>query len=71
MPDIGSMSNWINQSSIVPYLKPVDEKDQSEFRDLVIQLMIEETLQPDGSSFETFRRVNLRVMNKYCKYQNH
>jgi trans-aconitate 2-methyltransferase len=61
-PDISSMVKWIDQPSIVPFLKLVDDKDKSEFRDLVVKLMIEETHQPDDTCFETFRRVNLKVI---------
>lgn len=39
-----------------PYL-PQDRRIL--FRDYVVQRMIEETLQDDGTCFETFRRINL------------
>ena len=58
-PDIDTMIRWIDQPNLVPLLPFIPEAKRSEFRDLVIQGMIEETLQPDGSCFETFRRINL------------
>ncbi|MCB2184214.1 MAG: methyltransferase domain-containing protein [Desulfobulbaceae bacterium] len=57
--DSSAMVKWIDQPSIVPFLKCVDEKDKKEFRDIVVQKMIGETKQADGTCFETFRRVNL------------
>ncbi|MCF8383520.1 MAG: hypothetical protein K9G39_08025 [Chlorobium sp.] len=45
--------------SVVPLLPNLPEEKRSEFRDVVVQCMIGETLQPDGRCFETFRRINL------------
>jgi len=50
---------WIDQPSLVPFLGYVAEKDRQRFRDVVVERMINETLQDDGSYFETFRRINL------------
>jgi trans-aconitate 2-methyltransferase len=58
-PDAATMVQWIDQPSLVPFLKHIDEKDRQEFRDFVVEQMIEETIQPDSTCFETFRRVNL------------
>ena len=58
-PDSAAMTGWIDQPSIVPFLECVDENDKQEFRDTVVEQMIKETTQPDGTCFETFRRVNL------------
>ncbi len=58
-PDIDSMKRWIDQPSLVPLLPFIPEAKRSEFRDHVVQRMIEEARQPDGSCFETFRRINL------------
>lgn len=58
-PGPEAMAKWIDQPSIVPFLIRVPEKDKKEFRDIVVRQMIAETAQPDGSCFETFRRVNL------------
>ncbi|WP_446786489.1 class I SAM-dependent methyltransferase [Macellibacteroides fermentans] len=53
------MTKWIDQPSIVPFLKHLDEKDKTEFRDIVVQKMMNATKQEDGTCFETFRRINV------------
>ncbi|RLA08061.1 MAG: methyltransferase type 11 [Gammaproteobacteria bacterium] len=58
-PDKETMIKWIDQPSIVPFLMHIKEKDKKEFRDTVIKQMIEETSQPEGTCFETFRRINV------------
>ncbi|MCP4552032.1 MAG: methyltransferase domain-containing protein [Bacteroidetes bacterium] len=58
-PDAEAMIKWIDQPSIVPLLKCVEEEDKQKFRDTVVSRMIQETKQADGTCFETFRRVNL------------
>ena len=56
-----AMTKWIDQPSLVPFLGYVAEKDRQRFRDAVVEQMIEETLQNDGTYFETFRRINVLV----------
>lgn len=56
--DAEAMIRWIDQPSIVPFIKCVDEKDKKDFRDSVVNEMIKNTSQPDGTCFETFRRIN-------------
>ena len=58
-PNVDAMTKWVDQPSLVPFLKYVDQADKQPFRDFVIGKMTEETLQEDGSCFETFRRVNV------------
>jgi trans-aconitate methyltransferase len=58
-PDAEAMSKWIDQPSIVPFLECVEESQKHTFRNTVVDLMIKETLQPDGTCFETFRRINV------------
>ncbi len=53
------MIRWIDQPSIVPFLKCVDDVDKQPFRDAVVEEMVKETSQPDGTCFETFRRINI------------
>ncbi len=53
------MIKWIDQPSLVPFLKPIPADAQPSFRNRVVVLMLAETLQPDGRCFETFRRINL------------
>ena len=51
---------WIDQPSIVPFLQHLQEAAlKTAFRDAVVDTMIRETRQPDGTCFETFRRVNV------------
>jgi trans-aconitate 2-methyltransferase len=57
-PNSGEMVKWIDQPSLVPFLSFVDVPDKQTFRDFVIEQMIIETSQPDGTCFETFRRIN-------------
>jgi len=59
-PDREAMTAWIDQPSIVPFLKYLDDDNHKKhFRNTVVHQMIRETLQDDGTCFETFRRVNL------------
>ncbi len=53
------MTGWIDQPSIVPFLVSLDEPYRREFRKRVVERMIDETLQEDGTCFETFRRINV------------
>ena len=58
-PDQETMTRWIDQPSIVPFLQCVGTKDKKDFRDTVVAQMTRVTLQPDNTCFETFRRLNL------------
>lgn len=58
-PDTEAMIRWIDQPSLVPFLARVAVQDKAPFREFVVGRMIEETKQPDGTCFETFRRVNV------------
>jgi trans-aconitate methyltransferase len=53
---------WINQPSIVPFLKYIEENKKEEFRNYVIEQMLKVTIQNDGRYFETFKRINV-----FCK----
>jgi len=53
------MIGWIDQPSIVPFLKLVDDENKISFRNEVVEKMVKETTQPDGRCFETFRRINV------------
>ena len=54
-----AMTKWIDQPSLVPFLARIDRKDRQRFRDAVVERMIKETMQDDGTCFETFRRINV------------
>ncbi len=56
---VEAMTKWIDQPSLIPFLACVAEKDRRPFRDAVVQRMIEQTRQRDGTYFETFRRLNV------------
>ena len=58
-PDEETMIRWIDQPSLVPFLAHVPGEDKQAFRAFVVRRMIEETRQPDGRCFETFRRINV------------
>lgn len=59
-----AMTKWIDQPSIVPFLKCVPEDEKQNFRNYVVERMIKETKQKDGTCFETFRRVNVRAVKQ-------
>jgi len=54
-----AMTKWIDQPSLVPFLACVAGKDRQRFRDAIVERMISETMQQDGTCFETFRRINV------------
>ena len=54
-----AMTKWIDQPSLVPFLGYVAGKDRQRFRDTVVERMMKETLEGDGTHFETFRRINV------------
>jgi trans-aconitate methyltransferase len=62
-PDKDTIVGWINQPSIVPFLKNIEEAKKERFRNHVIEQMLEETKQVDGTYFETFRRINVFIKN--------
>lgn len=59
--DSEAMIKWIDQPSIVPFLKCIPELEKKNFRNYVVERMIEETKQKDETCFETFRRVNTKA----------
>lgn len=60
--DGDEMIKWIDQPSLVPYINHIPDEKKESFRKRVIDIMIEKTKQPDGSCFETFRRINITAM---------
>jgi trans-aconitate methyltransferase len=57
--DTETMIKWIDQPSLVPFMKLVPDEQKIDFRQFVIDRMIQKTRQVDGRCFETFRRINL------------
>lgn len=58
-PNVEAMVKWVEQPSLVPFLACVGKKHRVGFRDAVVERMIDETVQADGTCFETFRRINV------------
>ena len=56
---VETLTKWIDQPSLVPFLGCIAPQDQRSFRNAVVEQMITETRQPDGTYFETFRRINV------------
>lgn len=53
------MVKWIDQPSIVPFLKFLPKEKQNGFRNQVVSRMVDKTKQPDETYFETFIRINV------------
>ena len=58
-PNAKAMIRWIDQPSIIPFLKCINGTEKERFRNIVVERMIRETKQNDGTCFETFRRINV------------
>lgn len=57
--DQETMIKWIDQPSLVPFMKLLPDEHKEDFRQFVIERMIQRTRQADGRCFETFRRINV------------
>lgn len=53
------MIKWIDQPCIVPFIECIPAALKSAFRQEVIAEMLKKTQQPDGTCFETFRRLQV------------
>jgi len=60
-PTEEEMIKWLDQPSLVPFIIHVPDEKKKEFRQRVIDTMMEKAKQPDGSCFETFRRINIKA----------
>lgn len=58
-PDAAAMTAWIDQPSLVPFLRCLDAPEKQSFRDATVERLLELTRQLDGTQFETFRRINV------------
>ncbi len=58
-PNTDALVAWIDQPSLVPFLSFLPESRRTDFRNHVVEEMIEATGRDDGRCFETFRRINL------------
>ena len=50
---------WIDQPSIVPFIEYIPKELKETFRQEIIEEMLTRTRQPDGTYFETFRRIKV------------
>lgn len=53
------ISKWIDQPCLVPFLKCLPQTLKERFRQEAIDEMLQRTKQPDGTYFETFRRIQV------------
>ncbi len=53
------MTAWIDQPSLVPFLRQLDGAVKQAFRDETVTRLLALTRRPDGTQFETFRRINV------------
>ena len=53
------MIRWIDQPSLVPFISRIPGELKREFRQEVIDKMLQKTMQSDGTCFETFRRIQV------------
>jgi trans-aconitate 2-methyltransferase len=60
-PDVEAMVKWIDQPSLVPFLKNIPGDKKQDFRNYVVDQMIAAARQDDGRCFESFRRINARA----------
>lgn len=60
--DADEMTAWIDQPSLVPFLRQIDGPERMVFRNEVVGRLLTLTRQADGTHFETFRRINLLAM---------
>lgn len=56
------MIKWLGQPTIVPFLTVIPGSLKERFRNEVIEKMLLKTLQPDGTCFETFRRIRVKAV---------
>lgn len=58
-PNDDAMLAWIDHPAIVPFKQHRGSPLAERFHDAVAEQMIAQTRQPDGTCFETFRRINV------------
>lgn len=56
------MIRWMDQPCLVPFLTWLPDGARTAFRQAVIDRMLRVTRQPDGTCFETFRRIHVRAV---------
>jgi trans-aconitate 2-methyltransferase len=63
-PTKNEMIAWIDQPSLVPFIRLVNDSKKQQFRDEVVRQILKIALQSDGHCFETFRRINVYAKKK-------
>lgn len=58
-PTAEAMVRWIDQPCIVPFLAALPEGERPAFRDEVVRRTLERAQRPDGTCFESFRRIRV------------
>lgn len=53
------MIKWLDQPTLVPFIQRIPDDTKETFRSEAIEAMLQKTLQPDGTCFETFRRIKV------------
>jgi trans-aconitate 2-methyltransferase len=54
-----ALVRWIDQPSIVPFVRRIPQEEKDAFRDAVVEGMLSKTRRSENSYFETFRRINV------------
>jgi len=60
-PNASEMIKWIDQPSLVPFIKHIPEEQKAIFRKEIIGEMLKRTRQSDDTYFETFRRLRINA----------
>jgi trans-aconitate methyltransferase len=58
-PTVEAMLGWVDHPSIVPFKRHLKRDVADRFHQLAAARMVELTKQPNGTCFETFRRINV------------
>lgn len=61
-PTAEAMVAWIDQPCIVPFLAALPESERAAFRDEVVRRTLERAQRPDGTCFESFRRIRVHAI---------
>ena len=61
-PTAEAMVAWTDQPCIVPFLAALPKSERTVFRDEVVRRTLERAGRPDGTCFESFRRIRVYAM---------
>lgn len=57
--DADEMIKWLDQPTLVPFIQCIPDHIKENFRQDIMKAMLKKSLQPDGTCFETFRRIKV------------